>query len=530
MLSAFFTLAAISPGRRRTLRYVTAAHLLMLAAGLFVAQVRQPDRAPLLGMLLLISGIVEGALLAGWRLTQLPKSRALEFLLVSSLRPWQIFLAEALVGLTRLALVTLAGLPVLLLLALDGRLHFLDVPFLLAVPWVWGAVTGLGLTVWAYEPLAVRRWGERLVGLLIVIQLLVGVLAGEHLKEWLEWLPGGTGELLLAAFRACHDGSPFAVLADALRRPPGAALPSLLMLTGSGLALAVVLLAWAAVRLRGHFHELHYRPVVERSGRDRGLVGQRPLTWWAVRRVSGYSGRVNLWLAGGFGLLYALYTLAGPAWPTWLGHQVFATFDRLGGVPLVAAALMVLAAVPAAFQYGLWDASVQDRCRRLELLLLTPLAARDYWEAAAAAAWRRGRGYFLVAVLLLASAAVAGRISAPGALAALAAGVIVWGLYFALGFRAFTRGRQANGLGVLLTLGLPLLAYALYQAGWPVLAALVPPGGVYQSGATAVGGAWLPGPALGAIAALATARLARGGCVDELRHWYGRNHGCKVLE
>ena len=38
-----------------------------------------------LGNGLLVAGIVEGALLVGWRLTQLPKSQALEFLLVSLL-------------------------------------------------------------------------------------------------------------------------------------------------------------------------------------------------------------------------------------------------------------------------------------------------------------------------------------------------------------------------------------------------------------------------------------------------------------
>jgi hypothetical protein len=522
MLSAFFTLAAVSPGRQQAFRRVTAAHLLLLAAGFHIVQLRRPDGAPLLGMLLLIAGIVEGALLAGWRLTQLPKSQALEFLLVSSLRPWQVFLAEAGVGLARLALVTLAGLPVLLLLALEGHLSLLGVPFLLAVPWVWGAVTGLGLTTWAYEPRGVRRWGERLLGLLIVLQLLVGVLAGEHLKEWLDELPAGAGALVVRALRAGHTGNPFAVLADALRRPPGAALGSLLALTLGGLVLAALLLVRAAGRLRGHFHELHYRPAVDPTGRDRGAVGERPMAWWAVRRVSEYSGRVNLWLAGGFGLLYALYTLAGPAWPAWLGRQVFDTFDGLGGVPALAAALVVLAAVPAAFQYGLWDASAQDRCRRLELLLQTRLGARDYWEAAAAAAWRRGRGYFLVAGLLLAAAAVAGRMSPAQALAALAAGVILWGLYFALGFRAFARGLQANGLGLLLTLGLPLLAVALYQAGWPLLAALLPPGSVYEPGAA--------GPALGAALALGMARRGRRRCEEELRRWYERHHGRKVLE
>ena len=48
----------------------------------------------------------------GWRLTQLPKSQALEFLLVSPLRPRRLLFAEALVGLAQLGLVTLSGLPV----------------------------------------------------------------------------------------------------------------------------------------------------------------------------------------------------------------------------------------------------------------------------------------------------------------------------------------------------------------------------------------------------------------------------------
>ena len=150
-----------------------------------------------------------------------------------------------------------------------------------------------------------------------------------------------------------------------------------------------------------------------------------------------------------------------------------------GGPAGLACALVVLAAVPAAFQYGLWDSNAQDRCRRLELLLMTSLGARDYWEAAAAAAWRRGRGYFGVAVLLWVAAVVGGQAGLGQALAAAATGVLLWGLYFALGFRAFSRGLQANGLGMLLTLGLPLIAFGLYRCDWPGLATLFPPGSVY---------------------------------------------------
>jgi hypothetical protein len=530
MFSPFFVLAAVSPGRQRVLRYLTAAHLVLLAAAYRAAQVGGPDGAPLVGLLLLTAGIIEGALLVGWRLSQLPKSRALEFVLVSSFRPWQVFVAEAAVGLARLALVTLSGLPVLLLLVCEGRLNAHDVPPLLLLPWTWGAVTGLGLTVWAYEPVLVRRWGERVLAGLVVLYLVVGVLAGEHLGDWLRLLPGGAGTLAVRALRAVHIYNPFAVLDAALRRPLGDGWGAALALAAGALAVAAGLLARAAGRLRGHFQDRHYRPVHDPAGRRGGPVGDRPLAWWAVRRVTEYSGRVNLYLAGGFGVLYALYTLAGPAWPPWLGREVFAVCERLGGIPVLAAALVVLAAVPAAFQYGLWDASAQDRCRRLELLLLTRLGARDYWAAAAAAAWRRGRGYFAVAGLLWAAAAAAGQISPAQALAALAAGVILWGLYFAVGFRAFSRGLQANGLGLLLTLGLPLLAWGLGRAGGPFLAGLVPPGSVYHAAAAVPALAWLPGPVLGAALALGTARFARRHCEAELRGWYDRHHGAKVLE
>jgi hypothetical protein len=541
MLRPFFKLAAVSPGRQRSFRTLVIAHLLLLACGAAfllkptsrepgLAAGAEPTSLSVLGHILLITGIVEGALLLGWRLTQLPKSQALEFLLVSPVRPRQVFLAEALVGLARLALVTLAGLPVLLLLALEGRLDLLDVPLLLAMPFTWGALTGLGLITWAYEPAAVRRRGERVFLALVMLYLVVGVLAGEHLREWLTGLPGWLSSALLAVFEAVHLYSPFTVLQESLRQPPLEMLDRVLLLQGLATAAILLLMLRAACRLQGHFHERHYLPAVDHSRGKRTPVGERPLSWWAVKRVSEYAGRVNLWLACGFGVLYALYTLAGPSWPPYLGKRVFEIFDGLGGIPVVAAGLVVLGAVPAAYQYGLWDSNAQDRCRRLELLMLTRLGAADYWEAAAAAAWRRGRGYLLVALLLWAAALQAGQLGLAQFLAALSAGVVLWGLYFVLGFRAFASGLQANTLGMLLTVGLPVLALLLYRGGVPDLAALVPPGSVYQPGASLAAASWLPGPALGAALTLVLARSSLARCEDDLRRWYDRHHGQRIVE
>src|SRR5437868_2805795 len=120
MLAPFFALAFLSPGRQRAFRSLVIVHVLTLAVALLILLANPAAQPPLVGHVLLVAGIVEGALLIGWRLTQLPKSQALEFLLVSPLRPPQLFTAELLVGLGRLALVTLAGLPLLTWLMLEG--------------------------------------------------------------------------------------------------------------------------------------------------------------------------------------------------------------------------------------------------------------------------------------------------------------------------------------------------------------------------------------------------------------------------
>src|SRR6478672_6293547 len=98
MLAPFFALAAVSPTRQKTLRRVVCAHVGLLLVTTLLFTSHKPAEGPaLLGHLLLVAGIVEGAVLVGWRWTQLPRSQALEFLLVSPLRPRWLFVAEAMV-------------------------------------------------------------------------------------------------------------------------------------------------------------------------------------------------------------------------------------------------------------------------------------------------------------------------------------------------------------------------------------------------------------------------------------------------
>ena len=139
MLAPIFKLAAVSPRRQAAFRQLVTTHLLIMIAGSVIALSLQVEGTPLLGHAALIAGIIEGAIVLGWRLVQIPKSQSLEFLLVSPLRPTQLFLGEALVGLTQLALITLSGLPLLLFLVLEGVLWPSDIPALIVMPWTWGA-------------------------------------------------------------------------------------------------------------------------------------------------------------------------------------------------------------------------------------------------------------------------------------------------------------------------------------------------------------------------------------------------------
>ncbi len=531
MLKPFFAAAMLATGRHLTFRRTAALHAAALTAVAWAAATApSPGTLTAVGYLTLILGIVEGAALVGWRLTQLPKSQALEFLLVSPVQPRRVFLAEALVGVARFALVCLAGLPVLLGMVLAGAVEPADLWVLALMPFAWGVVAGLGLTAWAYEPLSVRRVGE-LLGLLgVLVYLVVGILAGENLRLWLQKLPADWAAAAYQAVMLLHNGNPFGVVRNWFDpgRTPSAVWQDFrdLHLLAAGLVAGLGLRA--AFRLKGHFHDRHYRPMTaDRAARTRD-VGERPLAWWAVRRVMEYSGRSNLYLAGGFSLLYAAYLVAGDHWPAWMGRLVFQIFEGWGGAPVVAAAMCVMAAVPAAFQFGLWDPTASDRCRRLELLLLTELDGRDYWHASLAAAWRRGRGYLLIAAVLWLALALAGRSAWYEVLAAAAGGALLWAFSFAVGFRAFSTGHQASGVASFLTLGMPLLLFGLLRAGLDAVAAFVPTAMCYLPARDGLGWPWAAGFALTAAVTAYLTRLGLRRCEPELRAWYDANQGRKT--
>src|SRR5262245_41582437 len=107
MLVSLFSLAMASPGRQRAFRFAACVHIACCAAAVF-AVTQNRSLLPVAAQLLVVLGIVEGAVILGWRLTQFPKSRALEFLLVSPVRPRGLFLIETAAGTARLVLVGLA--------------------------------------------------------------------------------------------------------------------------------------------------------------------------------------------------------------------------------------------------------------------------------------------------------------------------------------------------------------------------------------------------------------------------------------
>lgn len=533
MLKPFFDVAMVAPGRQLTFRRTVVAHVLLITIlAVSATNAGSSDKLTAVAQLTLILGIVEGSALIGWRLTQMPKSQALEFLLTSPVQPRRVFIAESLVGVSRFALVWLSGVPILCGLVFVGTIDPRDLIPLVVMPFVWGVVSAFILTAWIYERVPIRRIGELFSLLGVLVYLVVGVLAGEQLPMWLASLPFWMGKLLYDSIIFMRDTNPFGVVK--LWFDPAwehwIAWEKFEILHAIGGVVLFAAFTRAAFRLKGHYHDRHYKPIDSSRENQSDKIGDRPLSWWAVRRVMEYSGRVNLWLAGGVSVLYAAYIVAGDQWPPWMGRTVFQLFENWGGAPSIATALVVLAGVPAVFQYGLWDPTVQDRARRLELLLLTDLTPDDYWRASLAASWKRGRGYLVAAAMLWLALGISGRNSWPEVIAASTGGVALWWLAFAIGFRAFSTGNQTSGLASLYTLGLPLVLFGLVRTGFVTVATFIPTAVCYiplrpDAGVTPF---WAASMGLVVVIGWVLTRTGLQRCDKDLRAWYDANHGAKA--
>jgi hypothetical protein len=527
MLYPFFQQAGRSSSRQLALRWLAATHTAVLTCTIAICGLaRSPALPETVGFTLLTAGIVEGAIVLGWRLVQLPRSRSLEPILLSPVSAPAILLGEQMVGLTAFTFLCLSGIPTLAGVVALGWLDAVDAGAFVAGGFVWGCITGYGLTWWVYESRRFRRIGERVCLIAVLVYLVVFGLAGEHLVRWLALLPFDLGYPIQVAIFWVDRNNPFGLVHQiAVGGQPGL-LTRALTVQGIGIVAVLMMVVRAAFRLKGHYVERHYRLLTdERVKRCRG-VGEHPLSWWAVLRVSEYPGRINLWLALSFSGLYATFLLIEDHWPTWLGTNLFRVFELLGGIPGFVTVLTLLAAVPSAYQYGLWDSSVPERCRRLELLLMTDLGPRDYLRASWSAAWFRGRGYILAALFLWIAGVGAGRFEFVAMIGAVLSGLALILLYFALGFRAFARNRSSASLGFVLTIGLPLCTWAIGAGNSPAVASCLPPGLVYYAttGTKPLGFILLTA-AVYAIVAVGLMRRATNWFDAELRAWYDENHG-----
>ena len=484
-----------------------------------------------IGYLTLVLGIVEGSTLIGWRLTQLPKSLALEFLLTTPISARGVFVAESLVGIARFSLIWLGGLPILGLMVFTGRIDWGEFLLLALMPYIWGLLAGLMLTMWVYEWTFVRRIGEVLAMLGVFIYLVVGVIAGENIILWLSQLPDSTAKAGYHAVLFFHNMNPFGVVRYwfASDRADWLAWERFTWLNVAATVTTIGVWFRGMARLKGHFHDRHYKPIDSRRADQLNLIGDRPLAWWGRAAGNGIlraseslsRGRVLVHLRGVHDWR-ATHGRRG-----WAG-SCFKFLNNGAAPPAAATAMVVMAAVPASFQYGLWDASVPARCKRLELLLLTDLTGFDYWHASLNAAWSRGRGYLFSAFFFWIALGISGRCEWSAIIASMFGSFLLWAMSFAVGFRAFASGTQTSGLATMMTLGLPLVLIATFRIGQPTLGNFLPTGLPYMPLVMCVTWYWLIGCMVTLIAAITLTKYGIQHCEQDLRKWYDQNQGTKA--
>lgn len=477
--------------------------------------------------------IVVGACFTGWRITQFPKSRAAEFTLVTPISDRELVATEVLTGVAKTVLVVFPLLPFTCAMWGAGWISKSDMLILTCVPVSAGVFAGICLAVVSYEPSWVRRSLEYLllagvVAYMVLFGLLGAFFARPLLAAW-----GTLVGTPLSGFMDVGDvlrfSNPFRLLGSVGDVDQGAATMRTLLILGLIWFLTMAGYLRLACRLRPHYEEENY-------GRQRGRrdysrpMGQRPLSWWTRRRVSRFRGRINLYLTWATVAVYTAWTLMPGRWPPWLAVPQLQLLESLGGLPLLLAACLHLAVVPAAFLQGLWDSHAQQRARRLELLLTTPLEAGDYLLASLVAAWTRGRGYILPAAIL-SGVAIYNRNLQPVELAwlCLAMGNYLL-LSFAVAFRNFARlpdDRSVTVCGLLWSVGLPVLTIGLALLAEPNWTFCTPLGAVYQAatGSSTATKLFLASQCLYALAGIFLLRSAVL-CFDrEIHDWFAGQLG-----
>jgi|GEM_PF-911096 len=430
----------------------------------------------------LAMGVLIGGSLTGWRATQLPKTRASEFYLITPVSDWVIVGGEILSGMLRSAYVLLAAAaPVVGWLWGAGWISPAQVAALAFLPVSIGWATGIGITVVAYEPIRVRKFFEGLMLVLVLVYLIgFGFAALPILQGLNSGLVTYFNTDLLTVIRML---SPRRLLATdgGQDLTLGSYVFGFVVLVLIGCGLAV----WRLVhRLRPHYLEEIFGQ--QRSQKDYlKPIGANPLSWWTARRVSRFRGRVNLYLGWATILLYSSWLLLGDHWPSYLGTGVMISFKQLGGAVMLGISALQFGLVPVAFLSGLWDSTVQLRIGRLELLLATPLSPREYLEGCIAAGWTRAKGYLPAVVVVWFAGAYAGNYSWTAFAALLVLGVIYTVLFFAIAFRQFARvagDRAAATWGIGMSVAWPLASCALLALNLGRAAALTPLGGMYLLG------------------------------------------------
>lgn len=433
----------------------------------------------------LLLAIVVGGFLTGWRVAQFPKSRAIEFHLVTPVSDWEHVGGELAAGMLRTLVVIVGGLPFVAAVLGAGWINAGEAASLVAVPLVGGWLSGLILATVAYEPPWVRRLLERAVLAGVMVYLLLVGLLGHWFVPWLirwwAWHASRPTSVIRRLGTTLSDVNPFHLLGDISHTPGSVAPGRMVAVLGLLLTAAGLCYLRLVVRLRTHYEEEQFGLRGRQAGRGKPL-GTRPLCWWTARRVSRFKGNVNLYLAWATIGLYGGWMLAGDRWPAWIAFGQLRMIQRLGGAALLAAAALQMAVVGVAFLGGLWDSDSTRRVRRLELLLVAPLEPWAFFEASAVAAWTRGRGYVLGALAMALAATLAGKISWPTCSLLVGLGATYLWLSLSVAFRNFARLRNDRvvGLwGLAWSVGWPVATIGLFQLGLGRVAAFTPLGAVY---------------------------------------------------